>query len=370
MEILIFIVVLSVLVLVHELGHFLVAKFFGVKVEEFGFGFPPKIFGIKKGETLYSINLLPIGGFVKLYGEDEAGGGKITATRRITGTHIPDFHRTFIGRPVWQRFLIVIAGVVMNFLLAVLLISYLFGVAGVSAPGDKVIITEVAKGSPAEVAGLAPNQQILEINGKKIVSSGQLISTTRQNLGKEIVLKVLDKNSIRVVRAVPREHYPSGQGPLGVAITQNIVTKKYPWYIAPIAGTKESLSRSWLIASSLGSTVTQIAKEKTIPGGVAGPIGVAQLTGELVKFGPLAVLNLVSLISLNLAILNVLPIPALDGGRLFFIIVEGITRKKVSPKVEGYVHAAGMAVLLTLIALITFQDLARILAGKSLLPKP
>src|SRR3990167_7635977 len=138
LTILVFIIILSVLVLVHELGHFLVAKKLGIKVEEFGFGFPPRVFGIRRGETLYSINLLPIGGFVKLYGEDEAGRGSLKTTNYKLKT---DLSRAFFARPIWQRALVVVAGVLMNFILAVVIISYLYTAQGVPSLGDKVIVT-------------------------------------------------------------------------------------------------------------------------------------------------------------------------------------------------------------------------------------
>src|SRR3989344_1690850 len=147
-----FLIILSVLVLVHELGHYLVAKFFKIEVEEFGFGFPPRVFGKKIGETMYSINLLPIGGFVKLFGEDDAGGGKIKkAEKELSGG---DLKRAFYARPAWQRLVVVIAGVVMNFFLAVVIISYLFAARGVAVPSDHVRVTEILNGSPAQEAGL------------------------------------------------------------------------------------------------------------------------------------------------------------------------------------------------------------------------
>lgn len=366
--IIVFIVILSVLVLVHELGHFLVAKKLGIKVEEFGFGLPPKALSFKKGETIYSINWLPIGGFVKLYGEDEAGSGKIRNSKfEIRNS---DRHRAFFARPAWQRILVVTAGVVMNFLLAVVIISFLFSAFGVSVPGDKVMIVNVLKNSPAEKAGLKIGDIVESINGKKVKEPGQLISITKENLGKKIRLEVgNEKLTIRVVEVTPRKSYPSNEGPMGVSLSPNYKTIKYPWYQAPFLGTLEALQTSWLIISGLFSMLYQFVFHGIAPKGVAGPVGIAQLTGQFVQIGPYAVLSFVSMLSLNLAILNILPFPALDGGRLAFILVEVIFGKKVSIKYESYAHAAGMALLIGLILLVTINDLIRVFTGQPILPK-
>jgi len=370
--VLVFLLILTVLVLIHEAGHFFVAKKLGIKVEEFGFGLPPRAFGIKKGETTYSINFLPIGGFVKLYGEDEAGSGKIT-NQKLQITNHKDINRAFFSRPVWQRALVVVAGVVMNFLLAVLILTYFFGISGVQTPGDKVFITDIVKGSPAQKAGLKTGDQIVSINGKKITSPSQLVSATKGHLGEKITLKVSrESKSQRVeenIKIIPRKTYPSSEGPIGVGISSDVITKKYPLYQAPFVGLAQALNYSWLILSGLVGVVSQLILHAQVPKGVAGPVGIAQLTGQFVAVGPLAVLSFVSLLSLNLAILNILPIPALDGGRLFFILIEGVTGRKVSRKFESYAHAIGMALLLALIAVITLSDIIRFISGQPVLPK-
>ncbi len=373
LTIVVFLIILTVLVLVHEAGHFFVAKRLGIKVEEFGFGLPPRAFSIKRGETIYSINWLPIGGFVKLYGEDAAGGGSIKRGLTEKEFKTGDKKRAFFARPAWQRALVVFAGVFMNFLLAVAILTYFFGIVGVQVPGDKVIVREVVKGSPAYAAGLKSGDIIREINGIKITSSSQLISITRSHLGEKINLKVekqLDKTKTRNVQVIPRKNYPSNEGPIGIAISPNIINRKYPLIQAPIVGTVEAIKYSWLIILGLGSVVYQLFVNVQVPKGIAGPVGIAQLTGQFVQIGPMAVLSFVSLLSLNLAILNILPIPALDGGRLFFILIEAVFGRRVSPKFESYTHAIGMAILLALIILITLNDLIHIFTGQPILPKP
>ena len=367
--VLVFLLILSVLVLIHEAGHFFVAKKLGIKVEEFGFGLPPRIFGIKKGETIYSVNLLPIGGFVKLFGEDEAGSGKITNTK----LQIPkdkDRERAFFARPVWQRALVVVAGVVMNFVLATVIITYFFGVAGVQTPGDKVIVSQIVKNSPADRGGLRSGDIIETINGIKITNPKQLVSVTKSYLGEKLSLHVQkESGEEKDITVVPRKNYPSNEGPMGISISSNIITKKYPLYQAPFVGLLEAFKQSWLIISGLGMVFYQLLFHAQIPRGVAGPVGIAQLTGQFIQYGPQAVLSLVSLLSLNLAILNILPIPALDGGRLFFIFIEGVTGRKVPQRFEAYAHAIGMAILLALIAFITLSDIIRLISGQPLLPK-
>lgn len=365
--ILVFFVILTVLVLIHEAGHFFVAKFFKIKVEEFGFGLPPRLFGIKRGETIYSINWLPIGGFVKLYGEDEAGSGSVKV--KTQDVNKKDIDRAFFSKPVWQRATVVVAGVVMNAVLAVGIVSFLFSYVGVPTPGGVVTVENVIKGAPAESVGIKAGDIVEEINGAKLTSTEQLITTTKKNLGKEMMLKIKTPKGEQTVALIPRKDYPKDQGPLGVSISENIKIKKYPWYEAPIAGTREVLNQSGLILVGLGTVVYQLVTTGSVPQDVAGPVGIAQLTGKVVDIGPYAVLSFVALLSLNLAIINILPIPALDGGRLFFILIEGVTRKKVNPRFEGYAHTIGMVLLLLLIALITIHDLFKLVTGQPILPQ-
>ncbi len=361
-----FILVLSVLVLVHELGHYLVAKFFKIKVEEFGFGFPPRVFGKKVGETIYSINLLPIGGFVKLYGEDDAGGGSL----KIKDSSIKneDISRAFYARPLWQRMSVVVAGVVMNFLLAVVIISTLFATQGVAVPTENVLVNKVQENSPAQAAGLRENDEIVAVDGEGIKTSEEFVAFTADNLGEVVTLRVLRDGQEFDVDLTPRVDAPEGQGAIGVVIS-NIKLKKYSWIEAPYYGTLEALNFSKMIVVGLGTLVSDLVTTGQAPEGVAGPVGVAQLTGAVVQNGLVATLWFVALLSLNLAVLNILPIPALDGGRFFFQIIEFVTRKKVSPKYEGYAHAAGLVVLLSLMVLITVFDVGRLISGESLIPE-
>lgn len=393
-----FLLILSILVMIHELGHFLVAKKFGIRVEEFGFGLPPRAIGKKIGETIYSLNWLPIGGFVRLLGEDQED--------LETKPKLADKKRTFYGRPVWQRAAVIVAGVIMNFILAVLIISYLF-TQGVSVPVDRVHIEQVESGSPAELAGIKPRDVVLAINGKTVVKGSDFIAVTNENLETEVTLSILRGASLThygevnltcdsceklEVKLVPRKEppfkklaseektfftelrqtvrsffhiaepvkpEPPREGPIGVAIS-TLETKIYPWYLAPVYGPWESLQLSWMLLGGIGFTLWKLITFQSVSQYIAGPIGIAQITGEAVKYGLKDVLQLMGLLSLNLAIVNILPFPALDGGRLLFVFIEGTTGKKLKAKWERYVHQVGMVILLLLIVLVTLNDIIRI----------
>jgi regulator of sigma E protease len=205
------------------------------------------------------------------------------------------------------------------------------------------------------------------MNGQKMKSTNTFIEITKQNKGKNTTLLVERNGKTFTTSLTPRVVVPKNQGAMGVAIT-NIEVKKYTWYEAPIYGTAEAAKFSWMILGGLGGMVKDLFTGNIKPEGVAGPIGVAQMTGEAVRAGWFAVLWFVALLSLNLGVLNIMPVPALDGGRFFFMIIELITGRKVSPKYEAYAHGVGLVVLLGLMLLITLLDVSRLIQGKSILP--
>ena len=355
-----FFFVLGVLVLVHEFGHFLAAKRLGIKVEEFGVGFPPRIWGKKIGETLYSINLLPIGGFVRLFGEDEA-----EASAKFVSEPGFEKKRAFFAKTPLERSSVLIAGVVMNFLLGWLIISFLF-TQGVMTPTDKVHIDEVEKGSPADIAGLLPKDVISEIKSLdgsqvfQIKSSKQLVETTDKFRGREIILAVEREGTFLDLPITPREKTSAIEGAMGVVVS-NFEEKVSPPHLAPFLGLKEAFNMSKQLILGIADMVIKLVTFRGVNRDIAGPVGIAELTGQAVKFGKLAVLELMGLLSLNLAIINLLPIPALDGGRLLFVALEGLTKKKVKPAVEKYMHQIGLLLLLTLLVFATINDILRLL---------
>lgn len=381
LTLIVFLLVLSILVFVHELGHFLAAKKVGIRVEEFGFGLPPRILGVYHKGTIYSLNWLPIGGFVKLYGEEEAPEERSPLPRSTSSRRgVASSGQAFFAKPKRVRAAVLLAGVTMNFLLAVLVISYVF-TQGVLVPTDKVFIKEVVKGSPAEVAGFKVDDVVLVVAGQTITKMEQFINITKNNVGKEIALEVTRKidnpcapsekvlgaypgikischGQNMVIQVIPRANPPSGQGPIGVAIS-NMEEKKYPLWQAPFLGTREAFKLSGLMVIEIGKVLGKLITFQPVGGEIAGPLGIAQVTGEAVKFGPQAVLQLLGLLSLNLGVINILPFPALDGGRLFFIGIEAVTGKKIKPHWERWTHQVGMVILLALIVLVTINDIMR-----------
>jgi len=351
-----FILILGLLVFVHELGHFLVAKRMGIRVEEFGFGFPPRLFGVKRGETIYSVNLIPLGGFVKIFGED--GEEK-------NSTH------SFAAKKAWQRTLVLLAGVTMNIILAILLLSvgYMIGLPqtiddGQNINGAIVQITQISAGSPAEKAGIkagdivlsagAPGIQLPDI--KKVVDFQEFID---KNKGKEISVWLKRGQSQFQINIVPRISPPQGEGEMGVGLAR-VAKIAFPWYRAIYESMKTVFVLIWVIISSLAFIIWKFFSSGGAAGGVVGPVGVYMITGQAAQMGFIYLLQLSAFLSINLAIVNALPFPALDGGRVLFLIIEKIKGSPVSESVEKAVHAAGFAFLILLMIVITLKDIARL----------
>lgn len=357
-----FLLILSILVFVHEFGHYIMARIIGVKVEEFGFGLPPRLFGKKIKGTIYSVNWLPIGGFVRLAGEDESA-------EEHRKEKLKDRVRCFWARSKKERAAILSAGVFMNFLLAVSITSVLL-VRGVIEPTKTVRVEKVTAGSPAELVGIkvkdvVQSVTVMERLGRreqKIENPDVLISTIKAHAGEMVLVTVMRDREVLQMTAVPRKDPPAGEGALGIAIT-NLEKRTYPWYQAPVRAVLINVSRIWQMLSSLGSLLFRLSTGQTIrPGEVAGPVGIAQVTGEAVKYGLDAVLEFASILSLNLALLNILPFPALDGGRLLFVVFEKMGRK-ARPDIERTIHQIGMMLLLGLLVLITINDILRLVRG-------
>lgn len=352
LTILVFGTILSILVFVHELGHFLVAKKLGIRIEEFGFGLPPRIWGKRRGETVYSINWLPIGGFVKLSGEDVEENVTINQEEK---------HRYFFARTKKERAAVLLAGVTMNFFLAVVIISYIF-TQGVFVPTDRVHIERITENSPAAQAGIQAKDVVVSFAGKTITTSEELITTTKERTNLPTPIVVRRNGEELTFTVTPRKDPPKNEGPMGIIIS-NLEEKKYPVYQAPFYGMVETLKMSYLMVGTLLSMLFRLVTFQPVSVDVAGPIGIAQATGRAINVGFMAVLQLTGLLSLNLAIVNILPIPALDGGRLLFVVLEKFIGRRVKPTAERVAHQIGMAFLLALIVLITINDLLRIIRG-------
>ncbi len=347
--------VFGLMIMVHELGHFLAAKKSGVYVEEFGIGYPPRLFGKKIGETLYSINLLPLGGFVKLFGEESDAYEKEKAHHRKK--------RAFVNQKPWRRIAILTAGVCGNFLLGWGLISILF-TRGVPTPTNQIAVEEVQTNSPAQRAGIRDRDLITraQVNSRdyKFQSSDQLIAFAKRFAGQPVIFQLNRNGKPFVVVVTPRASPPPGQGPLGIVIS-NYLEKKYPWYQAPFYGLLEAYRITKTIIVELVKTVYLAVTLQKPHVEVAGPIGIAQFTGKAIRYGFNAVLEFVAILSLNLAVINILPFPALDGGRLVFVVYEWVRKKPLNKNVEKYLNLAGFSLLILLVLIISVHDVINLI---------
>ena len=354
LTIIVFIIVLGVLILVHELGHFIVAKITGVKVEEFAIGFPPRLFTYRRGETNYSINAIPLGGYVKMLGELE---------------HSKD-SRAFENKKPSIRFWISIAGVLMNLLLAWLILTIGFAVgmspivsAPESLPGNKIseeiIVADVMSGSPAAQADLKQKdviKNIIDSSGKttSFNSMREFTDYTASHKGQKITLDVKrgDKELAKEVTISDKDN-----APLGVAVIERALVR-VPWYKAPYVALRETIQVLKLTFRFLGTMVATLFTTGKVSEGVGGPVAIYAYTGLAVKAGLMVILQFIAILSINLALINILPFPALDGGRLVFILLEKIFRRRVlRESVENVIHTVGFAVLIILMVLITYHDI-------------
>lgn len=343
-------VVLSVILLTHELGHFITAKASRVRVEEFGLGFPPRLISFKKGETRYSINAIPFGGFNKLTGEED-----------------PKDPRSLAGKKRSVRLLILSAGSLMNILLALILFSVSYMIPYEVMIGQ-VMVEGVAPSSPAAIAGIEAEDIILSVNDQPTRNNIELHQHITANLGKEINLLIQHPDSTQEsIQVIPRMKPPEGEGAIGVTIeTINATTiiQRYPlWQVVPLGAAR--------LADTVGLWVDGLVSMFTgkVSASVIGPVGLVQLSGEVAQFGIIPLLEIAALISLILGIMNLLPLPAIDGGRITLLFLEWVRRgKRISPKKEELIHLIGFAMLMTAILAITYQDIIRIISGESLIP--
>ena len=378
LQILLFVLVLSFLVIIHELGHYLVAKWQKVRVEEFGVGYPPKAVTLfKKAETIFTLNWIPFGGFVKLEGEEGPETDKDEA-----GQVKPDAHGflPFYAKGKISRLMIILAGASVNFIFGIVAFAIYFSVKGI--PNLEPRIGMVAPNSPVAVAGVQPNVNIVsfEDNGTvyKMDSVDTVTAFVTSHLGDQVTLVTTgtckDLSCEESAHSYPlkirtKAETPSGQGSLGIAFDEVVAYKFYPWYEMPFRGTKfgldQALLLSQLIITSLAAIIAGLFHGQ-VPQEVAGPVGIFSQARQAGFFSgdAFALLNLAGKLSVNLAIMNVLPIPALDGGRAFFILIESFIGRKRINKFEGYVNYVAFALLLLLTVLITFKDITALFIKK------
>jgi regulator of sigma E protease len=367
-----FLIVLSILVFAHELGHFFVARKLGVKAEEFGFGFPPRawgfyknkegkwkhIFGAKEvkdaSDTIFSINWIPLGGFVKIKGEE----GETAEDKD-----------SFASRKIWQRASILSAGVSMNIILAAILISigFMLGLPqsldnlnpAAKISDKKIQVIDTLPESPAAKAEIKAGDIIVSINDKEFRNQDELQNFVNENNGLELSYKIKRGSDEIIKKITPVTISETSKGGIGVGIIETGVVK-YPFFIAIWEGIKSTVFLTWAIIAAFYDFFKNLIFGLGMTGDIAGPVGIASLTGQVARMGFIYVLQFTALLSINLAIINFLPIPALDGGRVLFLIIEKIKGAPIKREVEAAIHRIGFALLMVLILFVTFRDVAKL----------
>jgi len=356
LTIIVFLIVLGLLVIVHEFGHFIIAKKTGVKVEEFAVGFPPRIYSKKRGETQYSINAIPLGGYVKMLGELEHSKDK----------------RAFENQKPVVRFWISIAGVTMNIILAWLLLTIGFAVGmspivsdPASIPGKKlsseIILADVVKDSPADKAGIQAGDIALSATSDGVLTEFSTLDQFDQyntDHKSKVVIYGLKRNDELVTKTATLSDDSDSQ--IGVAIIEKAEIR-VPWYKAPYVALRETYRIAQLTFEFLWAFIAKLFTHGQFVEGVGGPVAIYTYTGLALKAGVMVLLQFVALLSINLALINILPFPALDGGRIVFIILERFYGKKVVKEhIENIIHNIGFGLLIIFILAITYKDILKL----------
>lgn len=345
--VLLIIIGFSVLVLAHEAGHFFAARFFNLKIDEFGFGFPPRIFSKRKGETEYSLNWLPFGGFVRIAGENDKISGNLSALESLPEE---EKKRYFLFQSGFRRSLIILAGVFVNFVLGWLILSGVFMVG--SEP--ILVINEVQTASPAESIGLKAGDVIVGY-----AKADDFIKFVDENRGKEIELLIRRNGYEKLFKVVPRVEPKENEGAIGVSLVEGGIPKK-SFFGALSEGLKQSLNLALIVIYSLYELIRNLILKGSLIAEVAGPVGIIAVAHQVGGVGLIYLFQFLGLISVNLAVINLLPFPALDGGRFFLIVLEKIKGSPVSLRTEAIINGIGFAFLLFLIIVISIRDIIRL----------
>lgn len=344
MTLIYFILILGITVMIHELGHFIFAKKAGIYVYEFSIGMGPKLFQIhsKKDETVYSIRLFPIGGYVQMAGESVEEDKDIPKEKQLQS-------KTWL-----QRFLTITAGVLFNFLLAII-IFFIIGLVN-GSPSQETYISLVEEDSPASLAGLEANSEIVGLNGKKIKSMSHLALEFEINYGKDFKFDIITENGdTKTVNITPikKEDGEDIKYYYGFAYQNH-----YEKGILPAL--KYAFTNIFSLIHQMVLVIFYLITGKLSLNNLSGPVGIYNIVGEASKYGILTMMNLVGLLCVNVGFINILPLPAFDGGRLLFLIIEKIKGKPVDAKIENTIHAVGMILLMVLMVVITYNDILRL----------
>ncbi len=364
MSILLFIIILVLLILVHELGHFLAAKRAGVRVDEFGVGFPPRLFSKKYGETVYSVNAIPFGGFVKIFGENPD----------IESIEGDDAKRSITQKPKWVQAWIISAGVIFNLLLAWVLISmgFMFGLPysaddvkyGARVQGTALTITQVMPKSPAESAGLKGGDKIITLYAGLDSLNNPIVESTREFIAshKEITLTYIREGEIKTTIIQTQEGIVIDRRAIGISMGMT-GTLKLPIYEAFYVGLITTASLTWATTIGLLDFFKNIFIGQADFSAISGPVGIVGIVGDASALGFMYLITLTALISINLAIINLLPFPALDGGRLFFLLIEAMKGSPIKPIVANTTNGIGFILLILLMVVVTYSDIVKLVQG-------
>ncbi|MFA5934872.1 MAG: RIP metalloprotease RseP [Candidatus Paceibacterota bacterium] len=363
MTIILFLVILAVLVFVHELGHFVAAKAFGIRVDEFAIGFPPKIFGWKKGETQYSLNLIPFGGYVKIFGENPDDESLVGA----------DSSRSFVNAKRWKQAIVLLAGIFMNIVFAWILISISFNIGLTTSIQDEykdkakdvgVMIMAVQKDSPAEKAGIKEGDYVLSIKSggvSLIFPSVELIQKTIAESENQITIEYKRNSATGTLDVISKDGVVEGKKAIGISMGL-VGTVEFGFFQSFYEGAKLTGIETKNIAVGLYTFIASLFKgQSNIFAQVAGPIGIAGMVGEARSIGISYLLGFVAMISINLAMLNLVPFPALDGGRVLFVGIEAIIRRRIKPAILNWTNGIGFLLLILLMIFVTYKDILRLI---------
>ncbi|MGQ9492224.1 MAG: RIP metalloprotease RseP [Anaerolineae bacterium] len=347
-----FLIVFSIVVLVHEVGHFWMARRGGIAVQEFGLGYPPRLktLTVRNGVE-YTLNAIPVGGFVRLLGEED-----------------PSHPRSFASKGAWVRLRTLLAGPVMNLLLAVALFACAF-MLGEQVVEGRVVVWSVAPNSPAEQAGIRAGDVMLALEGRQIQNVMELLEYTRAFQGREISVSVLRGDEQLQVRLTPRVRPPAGEGAMGITIGMQegyqLRTVRHPPWEAIWLGWREAWTTLLLTIAGF----IQIFQGTVSPKELTGPVGIFQISGLVAQSGLVSLMNFTAFLSVNLFIINLLPVPGLDGGRIALILLEKLRGgKRIAPQQEGLIHFIGLVLIMTFMLVVSYFDILRIAQGGSPLP--
>lgn len=340
--------VFGLMVMVHELGHYMVAKWLGIKILEFSFGFGPKIVGYQGKDTLYAWRLIPLGGFVRLHGMDPETNDNGVATIAS-----PNDEQSFMNKRVWQRIAVIVAGPLMNFFLAIVIFVAVFAYMGIPTPVNQ--IGSLIKDKPAEKAGLLVGDRIIAIDNVPTKDWTLLTETIHAKPNQTLVLTIDRANHQENIKLTTEKDPQTGNGMIGIAPPPEIIYEKASLPQSVRLGLKQTYDFTKFILVSLIQMIT-----RKIPADVGGPVAIAQAIGEGAQGGFANLLGLTAVLSIQLGLINLFPIPALDGSRIIFLLVEGLRRKPLAPEKENLIHLAGFVLLLMLMLAITYHDIVRL----------